>query len=877
MAEGVDDALDAGVRLIVVRGVIPSLPKLLHLVGVQTEEEDVLVAHFLVDLHIGAVQRAHGEGAVDHELHVAGAARLLAGDGDLLADFRGGHDELRKGDAVVLEEDHLQLAVDVGVVVDDLAEGADEADDLLRHIIGGSRLRPEDESAGFDVESGVLFQAEIEVENVQRVQELTLVLMQPLDLHVEDGVRVDGDAVRLLDVRREPLLVAALDVGELHEDVAVAHIAHEILQFVRVREPAVSDEVGDERGELRVRLRHPAAVSDAVGHVGELLGVHRVVVAEDVVLQDVGVQRADAVYRVRGDEAEVRHLDLPFREHRIPRDGVPVGGIELPELAHEALIDLVHDLIDAGEQSLKEILRPLFERLRHDGVVGVGDAARGDVPRLLPAHAVLVEEDAHELRYAEGGMGVVDVDGDAVREVVKRGIGLEVPRDDALYGRGHEEILLFEPERLALDVVVGGIKHLGDGLRHRLCRHRLDVLPSREHGHVEVHRRLARPQSDAVDGVGVIAGDVHVIGHGEHRRIVALTDGEPAVVPIFVHHAAELDLIGLLGTGRKPHAAHLDPFVGLLELPSVHDDLLEDAVVVHDGETAGGIALGSEGVHIRRGEPAETAVAQPRVGLEGVQLVEVGAERLHRLCDLVGDAHVEEMVPERPAEQELHGHIVDLFGVLFAHALFEVDARLRQDVAHGDADGAVKLRLACILRLDAEKPREQGNDLRLELFCCDVVRCHLITLFLPFPPSRVSFFFYFRSCFRSPVRMFRSSFKTVRGGAVARSVLSLSCAAARGVPSRTPPFSPECARNIRALPSRQSAPGAPRTHAATPRHMPVTALRCRCRCRYTSLRTSPSRSRTSCRLRPPPSSSPCRRRCRTPSTPRPAYRTHCRS
>ena len=55
--------------------------------------------------------------------------------------------------------------------------------------------------------------------------------------------------------------------------------------------------------------------------------------------------------------------------------------------------------------------------------------------------------------------------------------------------------------------------------------------------------------------------------------------------------------------------------------------------------------------------------------------------------------------------------------------------------------------------------------------------------------------------------MFRSSFKTVRGGAVARSVLSLSCAAARGVPSRTPPFSPECARNIRALPSRAERVG----------------------------------------------------------------------
>ena len=346
----------------------------------------------------------------------------------------------------------------------------------------------------------------------------------------------------------------------------------------------------------------------------------------------------------------------------------------------------------------------------------VGDAARGDVPRLLPAHAVLVEKDAHELGYAQRRMGVVDVDGDAVREVVEARIGLEMPRDYALDGRGHEEILLFESEGFALDVIVGGIKHLGDGLRHRLCGHRLDVFAAREHGHIEVHGRLRRPQPDAVDGVGVIARDVHIVGHGEHRGVVALTDGEPAVFPILVHDAAELDFIGLLGTGGKPHSALFEPVVGLLQLPAVHDDLLEDAVVVHDGETACRIALGGERVHIRRGEPAESAVAEPCIGLEGIQLVEVRAQLLHRLGDLIGDAEVEQVVLERPAEQELHGHVVDLLCILFTHALFEVDAGLREYIAHGDAGGAVKLRLACLFGLDPEEPREQGNDLISEFF-----------------------------------------------------------------------------------------------------------------------------------------------------------------
>lgn len=53
--------------------------------------------------------------------------------------------------------------------------------------------------------------------------------------------------------------------------------------------------------------------------------------------------------------------------------------------------------------------------------------------------------------------------------------------------------------------------------------------------------------------------------------------------------------------------------------------------------------------------------------------------------------------------------------------------------------------------------------------------------------------------------MFRSSFKTVRGGAVARSVLSLSCAAARGVPSRAASFLLNAPETLRAPLSAERA------------------------------------------------------------------------
>ena len=47
-------------------------PGLLDLIRRQAKKEEVLVARFLADFDVGAVQRVDCHGAVDHEFHVAG-------------------------------------------------------------------------------------------------------------------------------------------------------------------------------------------------------------------------------------------------------------------------------------------------------------------------------------------------------------------------------------------------------------------------------------------------------------------------------------------------------------------------------------------------------------------------------------------------------------------------------------------------------------------------------------------------------------------------------------------------------------------------------------------------------------------------------------
>ena len=86
-------------------------------VGFQAENKDVVIADNFPDFNISTVQRADGNGAVHHELHIAGARRLLAGSGNLLTYVSSRDNQFGQGDAVVLDENKLDLILDGRIVI----------------------------------------------------------------------------------------------------------------------------------------------------------------------------------------------------------------------------------------------------------------------------------------------------------------------------------------------------------------------------------------------------------------------------------------------------------------------------------------------------------------------------------------------------------------------------------------------------------------------------------------------------------------------------------------------------------------------------------------------------------------------------------------
>ena len=314
-------------------------------------------------------------------------------------------------------------------------------------------------------------------------------------------------------------------------------------------------------------------------------------------------------------------------------------------------------------------------------------------------------------------MGVVDLDDVLLVEVPQGAVlGLVLPAD-VLHGGGDEEILLLEPQGLALVVVVLGVEDLGDGLGHGLLLHGLQVLAPGEEGHVQGDGALGVPQPEDVDVVGAVAGDLHVLGHGQHVAAPLVDHGVAAVgVPHVLHGAAEADLLYLVHLGDEPGVAQAQPVVGQLHLLAVHDLLLEEAQLVADGVAGGGDLQGGHGVQVAGGQTAQAAVAQTGVGLH---LEEVGggeAQVLDGLLQLWQDPQVVGVLLQGPAHEELQGQVVDLAGVAVPDPALGGQLPGGHDVPQHQGAGAEHVDRGSLFHFTAKIPAQLADDLLLQLF-----------------------------------------------------------------------------------------------------------------------------------------------------------------
>ena len=301
--------------------------------------------------------------------------------------------------------------------------------------------------------------------DVQQVEELPLVFVDALDLHVEDAVRIEDDAGLALDVIGQTHLVAALRGGKVVAELLVVGRRAQFLQAP----PVLAEALVDQGRQTGVGLAQPATRRDAVGLVVETLGEELGKIGKDGLHHQVGVQLRHPVHPMAADNRQVRHAHplavigtVTVVDQRQTADQIDITGEAQRHFLQEFLVDAEDDAHVTRQQVLEQAHRPGFQRFRHQRVVGVGENAAALTPGIGPQHAVHVAEQAHQFGDADRRVRIVEVDRDLIGQIVQGTVLFEVMEDDVLQRGRNEEIFLTQTQFASGRRTVVRIQHPGN-------------------------------------------------------------------------------------------------------------------------------------------------------------------------------------------------------------------------------------------------------------------------------------------------------------------------------------------------------------------------------------------------------------------------------
>lgn len=280
----------------------------------------------------------------------------------MLGEFGGGDDDFCVGDAVVGEEEALEVVFGFAVVVDDVADLVDELDDALGVVVGGGGLSGEHDGSGDDLLplfGGEFLDPEVPPDDVEDVHELPLVLVDSLDLDVEHAVGVDVYSAVLLDPLGQSLLVVQLDGPPSGAEVFVFGFVLQFSESAHVQDPFVGAEAFRvEVGLFLVGADDPSSDGHSVGHVDEFVGedVHEIL--EEGGLHQFRVDGGHSVHGVGSDDAEVGHSDLlggAFLDQGEAVHLFEVVGVFFADLVEPEVVDEVDELEVSGEEPAQKV------------------------------------------------------------------------------------------------------------------------------------------------------------------------------------------------------------------------------------------------------------------------------------------------------------------------------------------------------------------------------------------------------------------------------------------------------------------------------------------------------------------------------------------
>ena len=299
----------------------------------------------------------------------------------------------------------------------------------------------------------------------------------------------------------------------------------------------------------------------------------------------------------------------------------------LLDIDDESAVDLLYDLVDSGKQSGEQFDGPFLQCFRHDGVVGVSTGLGGDLPRFLPGQIIIIHQHTHQLCDSYGRMGIVQLEGNLLIELMDIVMLSHVLLNCFLYGCGDEEVLLLQTQLLTCIVIVVGVQNLYDVTCQVLLFYRLLVIALIKGIQLEALYGLRIPDTQGVYNAIAITDD------GEIKRnrlngLIALLGKYVSAVLIGMHTdiATEFHNFRILRSAQFERITIHQPVIGNLYLITVAYLLLEHTITITDTAAICRISQRCQGIQETCCQTSQSTVTQCCIRLLVLDQVQIQSQ-----------------------------------------------------------------------------------------------------------------------------------------------------------------------------------------------------------------------------------------------------------
>lgn len=238
--------------------------------------------------------------------------------------------------------------------------------------------------------------AEVSVNNVEDIHELSLVLVYSFDLDIVHCVEWDVESCALLNPLLKSFLVVFLDLDKSLLEVRVISIWSQLSQVLKESNPLINASKGltEQVRKLWIAAMDPSSWSDTIGLVLKLVWIQLIEFLKDGFLQELTMQSSHTVDSVRAHDGQVGHsnfLGITFFNQTHSCDLCFITWILLFESLNVQMVDQVNNLQMSWQQFANKVNRPLFECLWQDSMVGVGEDLVHDTPCLVEGELLLID------------------------------------------------------------------------------------------------------------------------------------------------------------------------------------------------------------------------------------------------------------------------------------------------------------------------------------------------------------------------------------------------------------------------------------------------------------------------------------------------------